>query len=209
MSGHCDRFLRRSGTLPGTASHRPKMSRPRGLFHLSFFLLLIGNIVNQAGADTVRLRPVADTTLFETFPDNNYGHYYLVSGTTAKQGQRSRALIKFVPGATIPPGSIISSVQVTFSVNKSPRGPVSSTFDLYRMLVDWGEGTGGGGQQARGSAAKADEATWNVRFSPSTFWSAPGASAPIDFAVTPSASTPLAGSSLVFASTPELIADVQ
>ena len=61
--------------------------------------------------------------MFETYPDNNFGHYYLVSGTTAKQGARSRALMKFVPGTNIPPGAIISSVQLTLQVNRSPHAP--------------------------------------------------------------------------------------
>ena len=76
------------------------------------------------------------------------------------------------------------------------------------MLVDWTEGTGGSGSQTRGSAAKANESTWNMRLAPSTPWSAPGGAAPIDFEATPSASTPVT-TRLAFASTSQLVADVQ
>ena len=107
------------------------------MVRLAFLLFLFCNIANQAEAATITLRPAADTTLFETFPDNNFGRYSLVAGTTAKQGARSRALIKFAPGTNIPPGAVISSVQLTLRVNRSPHTPEGSTFDLNRMLVDW------------------------------------------------------------------------
>ena len=180
-----------------------KMSRS------AFLLSLVWIVGKQVEGATATLHPVADTTLFQTYPNNNFGHYYLVAGTTAKQGERSRALIKFLPGTNIAPGAIISSVQVAFQVNRAPHIAQSSTFDLCRMLVDWGEGTGGSGSKTTGSPAKTNESTWNARLSPSTEWSAPGASAPVDFVATPSASKPLAGQTLAFSSTPQLIADVQ
>lgn len=198
-----DRCSHRSG-LAGP--HRPRTSR----LHAWLLPLWVGVVASQAEAATVTLHPVADTTLFQTFPDNNYGRFSLVAGTTA-EGQLSRALVKFNPGTNLPPGAVISSVQLTFRVNRAPHTPVTSTFDLHRMLVDWREGTGGSGsQQTRGApAAKANESTWNAQFSPSTPWTDPGASAPHDFADAPSASAPLAGTSLVFASTSKLIADLQ
>jgi Immunoglobulin domain len=180
-----------------------KMSRS------ALLLSLVWSIGQQAEAATVTLRPVADTTVFQTYPNNNFGHYYLVAGTTAKQGERSRALFKFSPGTNIAPGAIISSVQLAFQVNRAPHTAQSSTFDVCRMLVDWGEGTGGSGSKTMGSPAKTNESTWDARFFPSTLWSAPGASAPVDFVATPSASKLLAGQTLAFSSTPQLIADVQ
>jgi hypothetical protein len=165
-------------------------------------------VAQTADATTVTLHPSADTTLFETYPDNNFGRYYLVAGTTAKQGNRSRALVKFIPGTNVPPGSVVSSVQLTFQVNRSPHTPVSSTFDLYPMLVNWNEGTGGSGVQTKGSAAKTGESTWDMQFAPSTAWSTPGGAAGTEFASTPSASAPIS-SRLVFSSTPQLVADFQ
>ena len=46
-------------------------------------------------AESVRLHPAADTTLFETAPTNNLGKVSsLAAGTTARS-KRSRALIRF------------------------------------------------------------------------------------------------------------------
>src|SRR6516162_5918329 len=114
------------------------------MLRVGLYPLLAFGVLATARADTVTLHPVADTTLFETYPDNNFGRYYLVAGTTSRQGQRSRALVRFDP-TNIPPGSVITSVQLSLVVNRSPHVPLSSNFDLYRMLVAWDEGVGGSG----------------------------------------------------------------
>jgi hypothetical protein len=178
------------------------------MLRFRFLLVVIGCLVIRATADTATLRPAADTTLFETFPDNNFGRFHLVAGTTLKQGARSRTLLKFVPGTNLPPGAVISAVQLTVQVDRSPSRPESSTFDLHRMAVDWTEGTGGSGSQAKGTLAKDNESTWNVRLSPSTLWSTPGGAAPDDFAAVPSATARIA-TRMTFGSTPELVADLQ
>src|SRR5687768_8425046 len=175
---------------------------------LAVTLSLIFTVPGFGADTTVTLpAPVADTTLFRANPDNNLGHSDVVSGTT-REGEHSRGLIKFNVASQIPSNAVITSVQVSGRVVKLPStAPTASTFGLHRLLVDWGEGTKGGNT---GSAATANEATWNARFHPDTEWSASGGAAPADYAATASSSM-LVNTIRAYewSSTPSLVADVQ
>ena len=158
-------------------------------------------------ADTISLRPVADTTLFETAPNNNLGHEpTLVVGTTNK-GLRDRALVRFDVAGKVPAGVVVISAQLTINVVKeSDITAKNSSFELRRFLVSWVEGTKTGltGAPARG------ECTWRARSAPDTFWAQPGAAETNEYSA---ASTPILPISttgtFTFHSTPALVADVQ
>jgi len=172
--------------------------------------LLVGLFINALAADglaaTVTLQSVADTSLFETNPDSNLGASDLAAGTTAKN-LKSRALIRFDLAGEVPANATVTSVTMTLRVTKAPPGAVASTFGLHRVLQDWGEGTKTG---IVGDPASAGEATWNARRFPATLWSAPGAAAPADYVAKASGSSLVAGlGNFTFASTPDLVADVQ
>src|SRR5438067_6080788 len=78
--------------------------------------------VGPLRADSIAVKPAADTTLFETTPDGNLGKVAtVVAGTTAK-GKRSRALIRFDFAGKIPDGSIITQVQLTLKLLDVPSG---------------------------------------------------------------------------------------
>ncbi len=175
-------------------------------------LLLILALTTPTPAATVTLRPAADTSIIQVVPGSNLGNTALATGTT-KAGQKTRALIKFNPGTNVPPGSVVTSVQLTLQVVKAPPAAVNVSFGLYRVLVNWGEGTGGTpGATAltRNPAAKAGEANWTARLAPSTLWSSPGAAAPTDYVAASSATAlSVRSGAFTFASTPQLIADVQ
>lgn len=156
-------------------------------------------------ADSVTLRPVADTTLFETNPGNNLGLSSLAAGTT-RELMRSRALVRF-DLSSLPAGAVVNSVRVNFVVVRSPSEAPRSTFDLRRVLVPWNEGENGGLDQATGTPAASGEATWNSR-GPAA-WSQPGGRIGVDFAATPSTSVGLTATGLAFASSAGLVADVQ
>lgn len=134
-----------------------------------------------APAEVLILRPIADTTLFETYPSNNLGRVVsLAAGTTAR-GKRSRALLRFEVAGSLPSNAIVLSAALTLTVVRAPSGGgVDSTFRLHRMVRDWTEGNKSA--PANGSAATAGESTWLACAFPSTLWSAPGAAAPGDFA---------------------------
>ena len=175
-----------------------------------FSLLLSVFVAAGAFADSVTLTSTADTHLFEPAPDNNAGgNPTFISGANFSL-KRSRGLIKFNPVGQIPANASIQSVALTLTCTQVPFSPTDSIFDLHRLLVAWGEGTGTSTSGDAGRAALTGEATWNNRFHPSTAWSTPGAAAPVDFSSTVSASKLIQNVGVyTFSSTSTLVADVQ
>jgi hypothetical protein len=172
--------------------------------------MLGGMIASSTFGDSVNLTASADTDLFEPAPDNNTGgNPTFIAGANFNL-KRSRGLVKFDLASQIPSNASIQSASLTLTVTMVPATPTDSTFDLHRVLVDWGEGTGFSSSGDAGRAAVAGEATWNNRFHPSTSWSAVGAAAPGDFSSTVSALqfVHLQGA-YTFSSTPALVADVK
>jgi hypothetical protein len=119
-----------------------------------------------------------------------------------------RAVIAFDLSA-IPAGSTITSVQLRLKMERAASLSGSRATTLHEMLGDWGEGTasdatGGGGG---GAPANPGDATWLDQFKGSDPWTTPGS----DFFPTPSASLsiPTTPGFYTFASTAELVADVQ
>src|SRR5262245_28854064 len=135
---------------------------------------------NSGDAGTITLSPVADTSLFEYSPNNNLGGLDSVAAGTIRVLKRSRALFKF-DVTQIPSNATIMSADLTLQVVMVPPAwrNTGSTFELHRVLRDWGEGQSAG--PPRGSIAKTNEATWNNRFHPSTPWGQPGGSSNIDY----------------------------
>jgi hypothetical protein len=176
-----------------------------------FGLFVLGGMVaSSTFGDSVTLTSSADTDLFEPAPDNNTGgNLTFIAGANSGL-KRSRGLLRFNLAGQIPSNASIQSVTLTLTVTMVPFSPNDSTFDLHRLLVDWGEGTGSSTSGDAGRAAVAGEATWNNRFHPSTSWSVVGAAAPGDFSSTISASKFIQGvGSYTFSSTPEMVADVR
>lgn len=165
-----------------------------------------------ARAASATLGSSADAVLFEYRADNNQGAMGDVpAGSLGDTGAtaRNRALFQFDIMAQIPANATIESVSLTLNVTTEPPlgSAVGSDFNLQRVLVSWGEGTGTGNQ---GAAALANQVTWNSRFHGATTWSSPGGVAGTDFSSTVSGSTFIGGTGAqVWSSTPELVADVQ
>ena len=181
----------------------------QGINHRGWFwawiVVGVGLGAGLGRAESVTLRPVADTTLFENNPGNNLGQSSLAAGST-RELMRSRALVRFDLSG-LPASAVITSARVTFTVVRGPSEAPRSTFDLRRVLVAWNEGEGGGADLTTGSPAAPGEATWDAR-GPGA-WGFPGGQFAVDFAATPSASVALTGTGLAFASSAGLLADVQ
>lgn len=127
------------------------------------------------------------------------------AGTDGIGGIR-RGLLRF-DLSSIPTGSTVTSATVQLTIVKVPgNGPVNSTFDLFRLLASWNEGSKGGNN---GAAATAGEATWNARMQGTANWTTPGAKN--DAVATESASTAVgsADNARYSWSSPGLVADVQ
>ena len=116
-------------------------------------------------ADTVSLNPSGDTSLLEYFPENNFGGQLYFNAGTTQNGPRNRGLLRFDLASLLPAGAIINTVSLTLEVVGQPvDGDASSTFELHRMLRDWGEGTGSGNPPSLGRPAIEGEANWTHRF---------------------------------------------
>ena len=141
--------------------------------------VLFGSLT-AAAAEVVILRPIADTTLFETYPSNNLGRVQSLAAGTTAHARRSRALLRFDVAGAISSNATVLSAALTLTVVRTPSGGgVDSTFRLHRMVRAWTEGDKS--TPANGSLATAGEATWTARAHPAPVWSAPGAAAPADF----------------------------
>ncbi len=183
-----------------------------GLMAWTSSLVLLGPALGHA--DTISIQPVADTTLIEFAPDNNLGGGDFFNAGTAGNGFRNRALMLFDPTELIPAGAVITSAQLSLLVVRQPNtGLQNSTFSLRRLLQSWSEGAQVPGEDGPGIGAPAlsGEATWNDRFSGGTLWAQPGGQAGVDFSTTMSSLAFVGGmgEEIIFASGPELIADVQ
>ncbi len=174
-------------------------------------LLVLGLVLYAcvARSDTVTLRASADTTLFQFAPDNNLGGYVSLAAGTTAHGDRSRALLRFNVTNSLPPGARVTAARLRLRVVRAPlSGGRPSTFALHRMLKAWTEGDKA--TFSTGSPASDGETTWSNRFHPSVSWSAPGASAGLDFASLVSSSTSISSTgSYTFASSLAAAADVQ
>jgi hypothetical protein len=144
----------------------------------------------------------------ELAPFNNLGAVQsLAIGVTATESA-SRGLLRFDFSA-IPPNAVVSSAELSIVVVRQAALVEDSTFELHRLLVAWGEGNKGQGTlTGSGSPATDGEATWAARLHPLTFWGSGGGAAGNDYKTEPS-STAATGSTMVFESTADMVADVQ
>ncbi len=114
-----------------------------------------------------------------------------------------RALVRFDTGA-LPPGAQVVHAQLqAFAIRI--RSPQALT--LHRLLASWGEGASNGGDAGVGAAAQGGDCTWSHRVWPSVPWALRGG----DFEAAASASTSVGPwpAPVLWASTPQLVADVQ
>lgn len=171
--------------------------------------LFVTTTPGHAQALTTNLVPVADTSLFQNNPNNNLGGMDAVISGTISLGAPSRGLLKFDIAAAVPANATVTSATLNLSV-PTARG-FNQSYELHRVLKDWGEGGGSGGggtTGVQGAPAIAGEATWNARFHPSTTWGTPGGQSGSDYSATASASALMGLSALNFTAA-GMAADVQ
>lgn len=174
-----------------------------------FLVVCVTFCANMAsGADTVLLTPSADTTLFQSSPDNNMGGVFTLAAGMTGHATASRALMKFDMTGQIPANAVVTGARLRLTIVRTPFAPQPTGFTLHRMLKDWAEGNKS--FTTLGAPADAGETTWNNRIHPSTPWQAPGGTADVDFSSVVSSSSPNSaiGTSL-FETSPEMVADVQ
>lgn len=181
------------------------LKRNRGWGAVALFLLTASHLFGA----TVVIEPVKDNTLYEnpTGTVSNGAGVYLFAGRTAQSPNvsRRRALLAFDVADHIPPGSTITSVNLTLYMSRTATS--STIINLHRALTNWGEGASdASGEEGAGAAAENGDATWLHTFYDTNIWSSPGG----DYFPALSAYTSVVGlGSYTWSSTPELVADVQ
>ncbi len=195
------------------------MKNPGGMTALCFCILHSAFCIQFSRAASIEIHPVADTTLSESWPSNNFGAMLFAnSGTTqCCPLRKNRALYKFDVASAIPARARITQAKFVIEITKQPVDGYNFTdFGLHRMLRDWGEGTGitpsGSQSPGAGSPATNNEATWYYRFAFTNAWASPGGAPGIDYAGNPSSLQTIYGlpdSPYPFNSTTQMVADVQ
>ena len=74
----------------------------------------------SANAATTNLPCVADTTLSESYPDNNLGGLTHVAAGTTQNVTRNRGLFRFDIAGAVPAGSQIQSAALVLEVTLAP-----------------------------------------------------------------------------------------
>jgi len=156
----------------------------------AFVLILLG--ASLAKGEIVKyLPPVADTTLRENQPNDNFGaSASLPVGVSGNGAPRNRGLFRF-DLSQVPSDAIFNSIKVRFTVTQA--GPTSppTAFELHRVLTSWDEGN------KPGLAATFGEATWTARSHQEFPWTISGGLLGTDFAATASGSSTLASAGSV------------
>jgi hypothetical protein len=164
-----------------------------------------------ARAETVNLGASKDNTLYEPvisgedviiFSNGSGSHFF--AGTTAAPDLR-RGLLAFDLAGQLPAGAQITSVSLRLNMSRTISG--ATDVSLHRVLADWGEGEStASGNEGGGTVPEPGDATWINRFHPGNPWTTEGG----DFVATASAVQSVSGLGFyTWASTPELVADVQ
>lgn len=159
-------------------------------------------------AETVVLKPTADTGILSFNSGNNYGKSTdLVAGAIRKGGS-GRVLFRFDVAGAVPPGATVTDARLTLNVSKESSGGGSGAdYELHRLSVDWSEGTKSG---QGGAAAGTGESSWVARSKGTANWAVAGGLAGTDFVTAPSATQKLDGTgSYTFGPAPGLIEDVR
>lgn len=170
-------------------------------------LLILGASLDAHGG-VVTIQPSKDNTLYEDASgdtSNGAGEWVFTGKTGANEIRR--AVMAFDVAGNVPTGATINSVALTVRVSISAPGSGARTHTLHRLIADWGEGASDAGPPGGdGAPAAAGDATWLHTFFSSDFWSSPGG----DFVGASSGTADLDFPDVyTFASTPQMVADVQ
>jgi len=157
-------------------------------------------------AAVANLTVTGDTFINSGKTSNNAGATGWFDAGTDGAGGIRRGLVRFNL-SSIPAGSTVTSATVQLTVVKVPgNGPVNSTFDLFRLLAGWNEGSKGGNN---GATATSGEATWNARMQGTANWTTPGAKNDAVTTASASATVSSADNAKYSWSGSGLVADVQ
>lgn len=162
-------------------------------------------------AEIVTITPIKDNTLYED-PNgalsNGIGQYVFAGRAGISSGTLRRAVMAFDVAGNVPAGATIDQVTLTLHLSRAPFGASAETFELRRLLADWGEGTSDAAlQEGSGAPSTPGDATWRHTFFDNQFWTSNGG----DYSVASSAILSVPGSigSYTWGPSAAMVADVQ
>lgn len=174
-------------------------------------LAALALLAPAAAADSITIGASRNNTLIQDSLGSlgSGGAQAIFAGVTAQGSgvDKRRALIQFDIAGAIPAGATITNVSLSLYCDRAANSS-SSTFELHRIISDWGQGSSNRDNQgAMGAAAQPGDATWTSRFFGSgQNWAQPGG----DFVAAASAIRSQAGVGIyTWSSTSMLVADVQ
>jgi glucose/arabinose dehydrogenase len=161
------------------AAHGPRLIRRSNTWLIvtlvAAAIVLLSSRVSHGEVVTINVS--ADSFINSGSPANNAGGEGHVAIGTDNLGGVRRGLFRFDLRA-IPVGSTVTSAVFRLNMVFEPFGAVDSTYDLFELTADWGEGvkSGAGGPGGEnGAPATAGECTWQSRRVGSENWKQPGA----------------------------------
>ena len=110
-----------------------RLPQTHGWF-IALAMVLFGG-VTAAHADSITLGAIADTTLQQAFPNNEFGGGVSFTSGDRRRGGITRALLAFDIAGNLPTGATITAATLTLTVVDDPGGGVTSIFDLNRLLA--------------------------------------------------------------------------
>jgi PEP-CTERM motif len=181
-------------------------------------------LANPAPAAVATIPALQDATLFGASTSNNNsssGPGMFVGADGA--GNPKRGLIEFDIPAFVPAGATITSASLSLVLGQVAGGGMNAdatprTIRLFDVTTNWAGGTNGTtgfpgpgfGGTGQGFAPNTGDVTWNFSTFNTIAWNTPGGGG--DFSSIESADTLVSqnvGTSYVWGSTPQMVADVQ
>jgi hypothetical protein len=171
----------------------------------SFLLMFVILTGNNSYSATDTLSATADNTLYESAfgsLSNATGQYFF-TGTTLSNLIR-RGVINFNIAGSIPPGAVITDVQLELHMSKTISD--SKRVKLHRITNSWTEGTSqANGEEGGGTGSQTSDVTWLHTYYNNVFWNNAGG----DYDANQSASTNVDQIGYYTWSDAQMITDVQ
>lgn len=165
-------------------------------------------------SSTASITPNKDNTLFSEpdgyqsisgYPSDARGYLYAGQTGTNFGPYIRRALVSFDVASQLPTGAVIQSAQLVLRATKQGPSSFGTSVTLHRLTETWGEGTSENPSNGTGAQATTGDATWVRRFFDTQSWTTAGGS----FNATPSATAAYIYPTTTFASTAQMVSDVQ
>jgi hypothetical protein len=137
-------------------------------------------VITSALAEQITMIPTKDNTIYQGtgFESNSCGAGTgMIAGRTNSSNAVRRGLVAFDVPTAIPLGSTVTAASLILTAERS-RAANAETFNIYKLLADWGEGTSNCDANAgQGAPSVPPDATWLNRITgaPNTPWTNPGA----------------------------------